>query len=103
MCYLICYHIIWNWPVKVSPPSFQIFFGASDLILHQNDEYYEAEVDSEIVGAGAVMAFTVITPLILLAYVLEGREAVQRTSLDALLCFIAAGMLIAAGGGLTLL
>lgn len=47
---------------------------------------------------GAVMAFTVITPLILLAYAVEGRKAVQATSLDYVFCGVAAGLLIAAGG-----
>lgn len=76
----------------------QVFFGASDAILNNQDPVYPMEVDAEIIGAGAVMAFTVITPLILLAYAVEGREAVQSTSLDSLFCFVAAVMLITAGG-----
>ncbi len=44
------------------------------------------------------MAFTVITPMILLAYAIEGRKAVQSTSLDYIFCAVAAAILIAAGG-----
>ncbi len=44
------------------------------------------------------MAFTVITPLILLAYAIEGRKAIQSTSLDYIFCAVAAVLLIAAGG-----
>jgi hypothetical protein len=44
------------------------------------------------------MAFSVITPLILLAYAVEGRKEVQATSLDYIFCGVAAGLLIAAGG-----
>jgi hypothetical protein len=56
------------------------------------------QVDAEILGAGVVMAFTVITPLILLAYAVEGRKAVQSTSIDSMFSFVAAITLIAAGG-----
>jgi len=47
---------------------------------------------------GVVMAFAVITPMILLAYALEGRKSVQATSMDMIFCFVAATLLIAAGG-----
>ena len=44
------------------------------------------------------MAFSVITPAMLLAYSVEGTKAVQRTSLDALFCLAGAIMLITTGG-----
>ncbi len=75
----------------------QVFWGASDMILHQDDPNYETEVDTEILG-GAVVAFVIITPLMLLAYAVEGTETIQRTSLDALFCITAAFTLIALGG-----
>ena len=59
---------------------------------------YPPEADAEILGAGTVMAFSIISPLILLAYAIEGRAAIQRTSLDTVFCFIGAGCFIAAGG-----
>jgi hypothetical protein len=67
------------------------------LVLDADDPDYPTEVDAEIVG-GVTMAFCVITPAILLAYAIEGREAVMRTSLDALFCLAGAVLLIAAGG-----
>ena len=62
------------------------------------DDVVHKETDAEILGTGATMAFTIITPMILLAYAVEGRKRVQATSLDAIFSFIAAALLIAAGG-----
>ena len=45
--------------------------------LDVEDVVYPQEVDTELLGSGAVMAFTIITPLILLAYAVEGRKTVQ--------------------------
>ena len=73
-----------------------MWFAATDGTLNSQDPTYETEVDAEILG-GCVMAFTIITPLILLAYALEGTEVVQATSLDSLFCFTAAATLIATG------
>jgi len=75
----------------------QVFFGAADLVLDAADPDYPTEVDAEIIG-GVTMAFSVITPAILLAYSIEGTKAVQRTSLDALFCLSGAIMLITTGG-----
>lgn len=74
----------------------QVWFGANDQYLDQKDPIYEAEVDIEILG-GCVMAFVIITPMILLAYAIEGTDAIQRTSLDSLFTFTAAATLIATG------
>eukprot|EP00096_Caligus_rogercresseyi_P007263 TRINITY_DN25076_c0_g1_i1.p1 TRINITY_DN25076_c0_g1~~TRINITY_DN25076_c0_g1_i1.p1 ORF type:complete len:172 (+),score=32.91 TRINITY_DN25076_c0_g1_i1:75-590(+) len=75
----------------------QIFFGANDLILNYDDVIFK-EADAEILGQGTTMAYTLITPLLLLAYVVEGRRSVQSTSLDALLTFVGGALLIASGG-----
>ena len=76
----------------------QIFYGASDLVLDREDVQYPIEVDAEIIGTGAATAFVIITPMILLAYAIEGRKAIQATKMDAIFCFIAAATLIASGG-----
>ena len=54
-------------------------------------------MDTELLG-GAVLAFTLITPMILLAYALEGVENVQRTSMDILFSTVGGILLIAVGG-----
>ena len=74
----------------------QIWLGATDQYLDQKDPIYETEVDIEILG-GCIMAFVVITPMILLAYAVEGSEAIQSTALDSIFCFTAAATLIATG------
>ena len=40
----------------------------------------------------------IVTPLILLAYAVEGRKRIQATSLDPLFSFVGAALLIASGG-----
>ena len=47
-----------------------------------------------------MICFIIVTPMILLAYAVEGRKNVQATSLDALFSFAGACMLIAVGGKL---
>lgn len=66
--------------------------------MNNEDVTYPTEADAEILGAGVIMAFTIITPMILLAYAVEGRKRVQATYLDAAFCFVGAATLIAAGG-----
>ena len=78
---------------------FQIFWGANDNILDQVDNNYETEVDTELLG-GAVLAFTIISPMLLLAYALEGVEVIQRTSMDILFSTVGGIVLIAVGGEL---
>ena len=65
-----------------SPLLYQVFFGASDMQLDVEDVVYPQEVDTEMLGSGAVMAFTIITPLMLLAYAVEGRKNVQVQSIE---------------------
>jgi len=76
----------------------EVFFGAADMVLDREDVRYPMEADAEIVGTGATTAFLIITPMILIAYVVEGRKAIQAMKLDAMFCLVGAGTLIAAGG-----
>ncbi|CAB4056053.1 unnamed protein product [Lepeophtheirus salmonis] len=75
----------------------QIFFGANDMELNYNDVIFK-EADAEILGQGTTMAYTIITPMLLIAYVVEGRRMVQSSSLDGLLTLVGAVLLIASGG-----
>ena len=68
------------------------------MILHNEDPFYPTEADAEIIGSGTLMCLIIVTPMILLAYAVEGRKRIQATSLDPLFSFAGAGMLIAAGG-----
>ena len=54
-----------------------MFFAASDMVLDNEDIIDSTEADAEILGAGVLMAYTLITPLMLLAYAVEGRKVVQ--------------------------
>ena len=76
----------------------QAFFAATDQILHSKDVTYEAEVDAEILGVGTITAFTIISPMLLLAYAIHGRKALQGTHLDCIFCFVGACLFIASGG-----
>jgi len=75
-----------------------IFFGASDMMLHNEDAAYPTEADAEILGSGTLTCLMIVTPLILLAYAVEGRKRIQATSLDPLFSFVGAALLIASGG-----
>merc|ERR1712241_990240 len=68
------------------------------MILHAEDPAYPTEADAEILGTGTLLCLILVTPMILLAYSVEGRKAVQSTSLDCLFSFAGACLLIAAGG-----
>ena len=68
------------------------------MILHAEDPAYPTEADAEILGTGTLLCLILVTPMILLAYTVEGRKAVQSTSLDCLFSFAGACLLIAAGG-----
>jgi hypothetical protein len=43
---------------------------------------------------------TIVSTTILLSYLVEGRDRVQATVLDITFCFVAAALLMTAGGGL---
>ena len=68
------------------------------MILHIEDPAYPTEADAEILGTGTLLCLIIVTPMILLAYCVEGRKVVQQTSLDCLFSFAGACLLIAAGG-----
>jgi len=83
---------------RIGNTGWVVYFGAADLVLDRKDVRYPVEADAEIVGLGGVTAFLIITPMLLLAYAIEGRKSIQAMKLDAIFCFIGAGVLIAGGG-----
>ena len=76
----------------------QVYFGAADTHLDVDEPINPMELDIEILGNGTLMCFMIVTPMILLAYAVEGRKTIQATSLDALFSFAGAALLIAVGG-----
>ena len=66
----------------------QVFWGATDLVLDKRDVRYPMEADAEILGTGAVTTFMIVTPMILLAYVIEGRKAIQASFIFGCLCSV---------------
>jgi len=57
-----------------------------------------SEVDAEVIGCGILTCMCIVTLTILLSYMVEGREVIQSTVLDIAFCFIAAILLVTAGG-----
>lgn len=74
----------------------QVWFGTADFEM--NYKNVPSETDAEILGCGTLTAFCIITPVILLSYVMEGRQVVQTTVIDAAFSFIAAALLLTSGG-----
>ena len=68
------------------------------MVLNTYDSIYPTEADAEILGCGTLICLMIVTPMILLAYAVEGRKNIQATSLDAIFSFVGAAMLIAVGG-----
>lgn len=64
-------------PYYICTKLFKIFYAANDMVLDNEDIIDSSEADAEILGAGTVMAFTIITPLMLLAYAVEGRNVIK--------------------------
>ena len=64
----------------------QVYFGAADLVLDRKDVRYPMEADAEILGLGGVTAFLIITPMLLLAYAIEGRKSIQVKRPDFIQC-----------------
>ena len=56
------------------------------------------QVDAEIIGCGSLTCMCIVSLTILLSYLIEGREVVQSTVIDAAFAFIAATLLMTAGG-----
>ena len=76
----------------------KVYFGAADTHLDVDEPINPMELDIEILGNGTLMCFMIVTPMILLAYAVEGRKTIQATCLDALFSFAGAALLIAVGG-----
>ena len=56
------------------------------------------KVDAEIIGCGTLSLLAIVSITILLSYLIEGREVVQSTVIDATFSFLAATLLMTAGG-----
>ena len=56
------------------------------------------KVDAEIIGCGTLTLLAIVSITILLSYLIEGREVVQSTVIDATFSFLAATLLMTAGG-----
>ena len=56
------------------------------------------KVDAEIIGCGTLTLLAIVSISILLSYLIEGREVVQSTVIDAAFCIVGAALLMTAGG-----
>ena len=57
-----------------------------------------SEVDAEVLGCGILSCMSIVSLTILASYLIEGREIVQSTVIDATFCIIAAALLLTSGG-----
>ena len=86
-------------PGPSAPPLTQcckVFFGTSRFQMQYN--HVPSETDAEILGCGILTCMCIVSLTILLSYLLEGREVVQSTVVDSVFCFLAAALLLTAGG-----
>merc|ERR1711864_5954 len=74
----------------------QVWFGTSDFEM--NYKGVTSEVDAEVIGCGILTCMSIVTITILISYLVEGREKVQSTVMDAAFSIIAATLLMACGG-----
>merc|ERR1711892_836500 len=74
----------------------QEWFGTADFEMSFKSA--KSEVDAEIIGCGILTCMCIVSISILASYLLEGREKIQSTVMDAAFSFIAATLLIACGG-----
>merc|ERR550519_735473 len=74
----------------------QVFFGTSRFQMQYN--HVPSETDAEILGCGILTCMCIVSLTILLSYLLEGREVVQSTVIDAAFCIVASALLMTAGG-----
>merc|ERR1712212_1047416 len=74
----------------------QVWFGTSDFEMSYKAA--KSEVDAEIIGCGILTCMSIVSLTILISYLVEGREKVQSTVIDAAFSFIAAALLMACGG-----
>merc|ERR1712223_494946 len=74
----------------------QAWFGTTDFEMGYKET--RSEVDAEIIGCGSLTCMCIVSLTILFSYLIEGREVVQSTVLDATFSFVAATLLMTAGG-----
>merc|ERR1711872_163764 len=74
----------------------QVWFGTADFDM--NYKSVPTETDAEIIGCGMLTCMAIVTPVILVSYVLEGRDKIQSTVMDCAFCFMAGILLMCAGG-----
>jgi len=74
----------------------QVWFGTTDFEM--NYKSVPTETDAEIIGCGILTCMAIVSPSILLSYLVEGRKVIQATVLDCAVSFIAAALLMCAGG-----
>eukprot|EP00088_Acartia_fossae_P013957 TRINITY_DN17402_c0_g1_i1.p1 TRINITY_DN17402_c0_g1~~TRINITY_DN17402_c0_g1_i1.p1 ORF type:complete len:171 (+),score=24.81 TRINITY_DN17402_c0_g1_i1:30-542(+) len=74
----------------------QVWFGTTDFEMNYKNT--PNETDAEIIGSGILACMGIVTPSILLSYLIEGRDRVQVTVLDCAFNFIAGALLMTAGG-----
>ena len=61
-------------------------------------DFFSHHLKKSFLNSGTLTCLMIVTPLILLAYAVEGRKRIQATSLDPLFSFVGAALLIASGG-----
>jgi len=74
----------------------QVWFGTSDFEMGYKET--RSEVDAEIIGCGILTCMGIVSLTILISYLVEGRRVVQGTVVDSAFSFIAATLLMTAGG-----
>jgi len=74
----------------------QVWFGTTDFEMGYKET--RSEVDAEILGCGILTCMCIVSISILISYLMEGREVVQSTVIDAAFSFLGATLLMTAGG-----
>eukprot|EP00092_Neocalanus_flemingeri_P008823 GFUD01009496.1.p1 GENE.GFUD01009496.1~~GFUD01009496.1.p1 ORF type:complete len:171 (-),score=30.23 GFUD01009496.1:134-646(-) len=74
----------------------QVWFGTADFEMNYKNT--PSEVDAEVLGVGILTCMSIVSLSILASYLIEGREVVQSTVIDAAFCIIAATLLLTSGG-----
>merc|ERR1712062_604882 len=74
----------------------QVWFGTTDFEMGYKET--RNEVGAEIIGCGSLTRMGIVSFTILLSYLMEGREVVQSTVIDAAFCIVGAALLMTAGG-----
>merc|ERR1712045_1026971 len=74
----------------------QVWFGTTDFEMGYKET--RNEVDAEVLGCGILTCMCIVSLTILLSYLIEGREVIQSTVIDAAFCIVASALLMTAGG-----